>query len=143
MICSLLSSGCFAESFQHHSSPSKGMKSLSSEVNTLLPVSCLLLSALPSALSVASKGSLAGRQELPGCAAQARSALSRGPARLRPFGAAQPDEAHCATASTGACTTQAPHLLSGCCPARQAGGPSILPGTRAARHRPTCGARVS
>ena len=119
------------------------MKSLSSEVNPPLPVSCLLLSALPGALSVASEGNLAGRQELPGCTAQARSALSRGPARLGPFGAAQPDEARCATASTGARTAQAPRLLSGCCPARQASGPCLLPGTRAARHHPMCGAGVS
>lgn len=77
MICSLPSSGCFASRFQHRFSPSKRMQSLSSEVNLPLPVSCLLLSPLPGALSAASEGSRAGRREPAGCAAQARSALSR------------------------------------------------------------------
>lgn len=101
------------------------MKSLSSEVNSLLPVIVCFA----------------------GCIVCSRAA-QRGPAAPSPAG--QTDSDHSAphsrmrpTVPLRVPTARAPHLLSGCWPARQAGGASLLPGTRVARHRPRCGAGVS
>lgn len=77
----------------------------------------------------------------PGCAARARSALSRG--QNTDLDRSVPHHRTRPTGLPPASMARAPHLPLGCWPTRQPGGPSLLPATQAARHRPERGDGVS